>query len=237
MRDRKNPWKSALALLMLGVIGFALWRMVFWALDTDYFNIRNISFTGLRYQEEKSARAVVDSVKGTNIFRLKISGLERRLEELPWVKRVRIYRVFPAEITVKVEEKELIAALNRRSRLYGVDRDGHITAVLCPGEVFDLPVISGIARSEAEYYQAVNFLRAASTLCPTVYSQVSEVILHRGVLTALVGKSAIPVAVGNDDYPEKVLKLWALLYKTEWEANKNSSVDLRFPGKIVLSMK
>ncbi|MBC8203945.1 FtsQ-type POTRA domain-containing protein [bacterium] len=233
-RRKKNPWNAVLLLLFIGIGGFALWKLVFWSLQTESFAVKQVNIKGLRYQDKTSVSTIINSALGQNIFRVGLDSLEMRVERLPWIKKARLYRSFPAHLNLVVEERSLIAALNRGGRLIGVDCDGNTTAELRPGEVFDLPIISKLRSGEKEMKQAVDFLTAAYTLSPAIYSRISEVTMYQGKLAVLMGENAQLIIIGAGQYANKLIKLWALLEKSDWKPGAYSIIDLRFSRQVIL---
>jgi len=230
----RSPWQPLLILLGLTVFGFAVWKFTIWVMSTKYFNVREVTVSGLRYVKENEVKAEVADAVGVNTFKLKISVYEERLEGLPWVKEARIYRELPSRLQVDISERELLALLNTRGGLTVVDSEGNLVAPPRVGEIYDLPLISGCVDGEGQFLEAVNFLRAAKTLCPQVYSKISEVyFLGRNLnLYALVDESAKRVKIGRGFYRDKVFKLWLALFHSEIDFNSFAGFDIRFPGKI-----
>lgn len=234
VKRRGNPWLPLITLVTLTIVGFLIYKFVFWAISTEYFSVKEITIAGLRYIKENEIQAELKDALGTNIFRLKISEMEEKLASLPWVKEVRIYRALPSNLHVDVFERELLALLNTGSGLIAVDCEGELVAPPRTGEIYDLPLITGCSTGEENFLQAVNFLRAGRTLCPRVFAAISEVTFPGAdrALHALVAEGAKPVLIGKGSHPEKVFKLWLLIYHPEMKFSDYSNMDLRFPGKV-----
>jgi len=67
----------------------------------------------------------------TNLFSLKLSGIEKRLLAHPWIKGATISKHFPQTVSISVVFREPIAiAQNPNGALYYIDSDGTAFAPL-----------------------------------------------------------------------------------------------------------
>ncbi|MBM3581210.1 MAG: FtsQ-type POTRA domain-containing protein, partial [Alphaproteobacteria bacterium] len=81
--------------------------------------------------------------RGSPLFAFDADAARRRLEELPWVRRASVSRMWPATIVVRIEEREPLALWQHQGRFALIDRDGQV--ILRNGlERFNhLPVVVG----------------------------------------------------------------------------------------------
>jgi len=93
-------------------------------------------------------------------------------------------------------------------------------------------LISGLAEKSPAYYEAIDFLRAANTLSPSVYYEISEITDYLDTLTILFGDEALPVKIGAGNHAEKITKLWALLNEPAIPFKQMYYADVRFSQKI-----
>jgi len=232
--DKRKSWNSLLALLVCCVFGFLLWKVGLWSISSEYFNVKEIEMTGLKYVREPEVRSKIESALGRNIIRLDTNPYENQIEENSWIKKARVYKSLPGKINVVIEEKDLLALYHTGKELIVVDVEGNLVASPRLGEIYDLPLIRGIR--DDDFYPALNFLLTAKTCCPVVYAGISELVADkRGLMTVLLSDKAKPVVIDKDNYKESVLKLWLLLNKPEMRFTDFSRFDIRFPGKIYFS--
>lgn len=231
---RRNPWSSLIALAVLSALVFVIAKFILWAANTPYFSVKEVTVEGLKYLPKESVLTEMDSVKGHNIFKLKLGELEKKLENFPWVKQARFYRSLPSTLALKLSERAPLALLNSKGRLIVIDYDGNLLAPPLSGEVYDLPIISNCSQGGDNYLEAVNFLRAAKTLCPQIYAEISEVHFSEesNCITGFIGEKAVPVKIGGGSYREKIIKLWVLMKDSDISFNELRYADIRFPKKI-----
>lgn len=228
----RNPWNSLLLIIAGSLAVYGAIHLGLWSLNTSYFELKEIRLSGIRYAEEDSVRSMLNSAMGKNLFKLNLKDLEDDLETLLFVEKARIFRNMPAGLNVEIEENRLLALYNTGNKLLVVDHNGDLIAEPRRKNYYDLPLISGIAVKSRQYYEAVEFLRAASVLSPSVYYEISGITDYSNTLTILLGDNALPVKAGSGNHLEKIIKLWALLNKPEIPFERMLYADVRFSQKI-----
>jgi hypothetical protein len=115
-----------------------------------------------------------------------------------------------------------------------LDTEGELIAPPRAGEIYDNPLIAGCAYDSIALKEASQFLLTLKTLSPAIYDSVSQVGLFGAsrILSAELGASASLVKIGFNDYPEKVLKLWILMNKSDLVLSNLEYADVRFHQKI-----
>lgn len=101
--------------------------------------------------------------ESTNLFSLKLSGIEKRLLAHPWIKGATISKRFPQTVSISVVFREPIAiAQNPDGGLFYVDSDGTPFAPLNLKSNSDLPVLVGFPPEQV--LSALRFLQSWSSL-------------------------------------------------------------------------
>ena len=99
----------------------------------------------------------------TNLFSLKLSGIEKRLLAHPWIKGATISKHFPQTVSISVVFREPIAiAQNPNGALYYIDSDGTAFAPLNLRSNSDLPVLVNFPADQV--LAALHFLESWSSL-------------------------------------------------------------------------
>lgn len=92
--------------------------------------------------------ALLDGIRGQNIFRVNFAEYRKRLMDSPWVAGVAMSRVLPATIVVRIEERVPMAIARQGQQLYLVDDQGVIMDEFGPQyRDFDLPIVDGLVKS------------------------------------------------------------------------------------------
>lgn len=214
------------------IIGIAAVKGVMWASDTPYFSVTQIQMKGLNYTDEGQVWKLLEQYKGVNIFKIRQSALEDSLEKFVYVEKARVYWSLPKKLNVVITERVLLALYNTGTGVKIIDINGNFVTVPGRRKIYDLPIMNNCPAKGEQFWDAVNFLRAAKTLCPPVFDSINEVYYDQGILNTMTADNPIPIKIGKGDYAEKTAKLWALLNKPEASFQNMLYADLRFRERI-----
>jgi cell division protein FtsQ len=106
--DRFLRWGSATALLG-GLAGGAIWAAM-WLGAADNVPLERVRIDGdIRHTKRAVLeRTLAKGLRGS-FFSLDLNTVRRALEDLPWVTRASVRRVWPATLVVRVEERRALA--------------------------------------------------------------------------------------------------------------------------------
>ncbi|PCJ20228.1 MAG: hypothetical protein COB04_04790 [Gammaproteobacteria bacterium] len=202
----------------------------------DQFPVRSVQVGGQFVQVEKRhVEEVLDRYVSENFFKVDLTGVQQVLQELPWVYRASVRRVWPDKIYVSIDE-EVPVAWWQTNKL--INADGHIFAPEHVGKaqrLEKLPRLSGPKGSSNDVMAA--------------YHQMGR-ILYRGdfeiTQLALSDRRTWQVQLNNDatvsvDRNRSLEKLrrFVAFYNAELK-QKNESIeriDLRYDNGIAISWK
>jgi cell division protein FtsQ len=200
-------------------------------LRSALFPVREIHVLGeLRETSRKALEHVARGRVAGNLLATELDALRAGLEELPWVRRVSVRRVWPDRLEVALEEHVALA------------RWGDQRLVNTHGELFagkaahDLPAFSGPAGSSAEVTR--RYRRFASIVAPLGTE------LERVVLTARFGwqlrlANGLQIMLGRDaDAGEARLARFVQAYAATLSpvSAHHGYVDLRYPNGFALRL-
>ncbi|MBM3733517.1 MAG: FtsQ-type POTRA domain-containing protein [Acidimicrobiia bacterium] len=158
-RALKRKVALAFVLVLLagaGVASYAAWRDGHAARIADRaravavaaaaeigFRVDDVLVLGRAETPHADLLARLAVARGSPLFAFDADAARRRLEELPWVRRASVSRMWPATIVVRIEEREPLALWQHQGRFALIDRDGQV--ILRNGlERFNhLPVVVG----------------------------------------------------------------------------------------------
>jgi cell division protein FtsQ len=165
---------------------------------------------------------------GGNFFAVAPAEVRAGLQELPWVRRVSVRRIWPDRLEIELEEHVALA------------RWGDDALVNTHGERFNgytdeqLPQFLGPAGSEHEV--ARRYARFAAVLAP-LGSGLERVVLTPGYAWQLRLASGLQVMLGRDaDGAEARLRQFVEVFPETLGriARKHEYVDLRYPNGFAL---
>ena len=100
-----------------------------------------------------------------NLFSLKLSQIESRILQAPWVRTVSLEKKLPQKLAIHVQFREPLARFAHANgdlgfvdadvKVFNVSEANHATTVS-----YDLPVVTGIAENSEELRQAIKWIQA-----------------------------------------------------------------------------
>lgn len=183
--------------------------------------------------------------EGENIFRVNLSDLHDRLQQLPQVDEVQVVRRLPAEIEIKLVERKPIAWITSEKDLadpfstegaFLVDARGVLMKEkkLLP-EHLGLPLISG-CKSESleagkvvESYEAraaLELLRMSTRSFMQTRFQIREIDLSKGYCLSVTDKNHIRVAFDFENLEQQVRRLEQLVAYAEDSKQELATINL-----------
>lgn len=200
-------------------------------LRSPLFPVREVVVTQAPRHAAREAieGAVLERVNG-NFFALNLPALRLALEQVPWVRRVQLRRVWPDRLEVELEEHEALA------------RWGDQSLLNLQGERFEaeapegLPVLSGPDGSEREV--ADRFRRYSDVLKP-LGSAVVRVALSPRYSWQLSLANGLQIVLGRDSSADPLDQRLSRFVVAAPETlgrlrRRNEYVDLRYPNGFAL---
>ncbi len=118
VQKRKRVFKRMVGLFLL----FVLCAVI--ASFTPYFDIKQVNVTGNSRVSAQEIETASGITQGSNIFRVKLSSVRKRLEKISYVHSVRVKREFPNQISIEIEESQPVAAASYMGNYVLIDMYG-----------------------------------------------------------------------------------------------------------------
>jgi cell division septal protein FtsQ len=189
--------------------------------------------------------AAADVREGQNIFRINLSDVHDRLQQLPQVDEVQVLRRLPAEIDIRLVERKPIAWITSEKDM--ADPFSNETAFLVDArgvlmkekkllpEHLGLPLISGCkaesleAGKVLESYEAraaLELLRMSTRSFMQTRFQIREIDLSKGYCLSVTDKNRIRVAFDFDNLEQQVQRLEQLVAYAEDSRHELATINL-----------
>jgi len=208
------------------------------------FAVKELKVTGLRHVRTEDFVRYISDPRGQSVFTVDLERLQKRAAAHPWIKAASVKRELPSAVRVEVSEREPVAVVDSGSGGSGrfvIDEEGFVMARV-DGPAWDcLPVIGyrkalGLKPAEAG---TEGELKAAVGLLRLVRKDMTETLAGAAVM---VGDDGIPymtlegtvVKLGRGGYEDKVRRLSELARDIHSRDAHPATIDLRFPGKVVV---
>lgn len=194
-----NPRQLHLAANTL--VGVSLLLFAYAALQlllrSPAFPLREVT---LRAEPANAAKVEIEAALegvGGNFFAADLAAIRARLEQVPWVRRVEVRRVWPDRVEVALEEHRVLARWNDNLL---VNRHGEVfSAPIDDAEAKPLPLFAGPPGSEAEVARRYQrFTQLLGTLEESPRPALTAVILSARHSWQLRLSSGLQLELGRD---------------------------------------
>lgn len=191
------------------------------------FGLQQVAVTGQRFTADGDIFDALDLANARTLLGFDNRAAQRRIEQLPWVARANMERVFPDRLNITIVERQAFAVWQLGARYHLIDKSGRRLSVL-PANA--LPALRRIAGEGADIAAAGLF--AALARYPEILRRldVAERVGGRRWTLRLSGGAAVHLpAEAYDEALAQASELVATGY-----ANADGSIDLRVANRTVL---
>lgn len=243
-RRFKIAFRSLLALVVLTATFFGL-RQV--GMHLDSLSIHKIQVSGIEAPLTSEKVIQLTGLKvGMPIFGVNLRETAQKLQQSPWIEKVKIGRSLPHTLWIEVSpyRPKMILSLGQ---FYYLDANAKIFKELKDkSDSRDFPYLTGLSREEIEqdpprareiFAQALKILAAYEGL--EVFQELGLSEIHYDKLQGFSfypEKSQMRIKVGFDDFEVKLSRLTQAYRKLKESHRSFASMDLNYEGKVILTM-
>jgi cell division protein FtsQ len=246
---RRSRWLGLLVfmpvkLLIFGAVGVGVglvaYQVACYLKTSPALAVRTIEVRGVERTRVADLLEASGLKEGVNVFSVDARQAQKRLLNLPWVKKAQVTRIVPDRIVVDVVEHQPVALINLEG-LYYVNRSGEVFKRVQPGEREDLPVLTGIARmgfrdqperARKQIRESLRLLKTLRDLPCIAKRRVAEI--HSDELmgpSVVLDPGALTVRLGNQDLLGRLSTLCQLMDTLEKRRLKAHSILLYHSGR------
>jgi cell division protein FtsQ len=187
---------------------------------------------------------LIGDVRGESLLLVDLSRVRARLLDSRWVADVKVRRVFPSVVDVRIVEREPVAVARLGQVLYLIDETGVIIDQYGPQyKDFDLPIVDGLAAPKTVDGPPVDpgrarltaqFLRSLAPR-PELIQALSQVDMSTpGNVVVLLGDDPTYLHLGDEMFLERIQTYIELTPKLAEREKPIDYVDLRFGNRVFL---
>jgi len=188
-----------------------------------------IEVRGLKYHAPRNVLAAIGIRAGGSMLGFDPQSARKLLENLDWVKRARLAKVYPNGLVIDIVEREPIALWQTAGEFYPVDGEGLAIASLPAGRFAHLPVVTGEGGNKAAK-SLVNHLNTH----PGIKSQLRAAARVGKRRWNLYFASGLKVMLPEKDPAGALDRLERLDAATGLFSRDLQVLDLRLPGRVAL---
>lgn len=227
------------------VLGAGLSRLYYEILDAHWFKLEQIDIAGIKALDRTQVLDAMGLIRGESTLGISAPRVAERLEKLPLVESASVRVDYGGRIAVSIVERRPVAVLRCGEQNMLMDSKGLIFAKVNPGQKNPFPLITGLCGADvktgdrvgADSLQHINELLSAvedSKWLST--SAIDECRWAGDGFTIILGKRAIPVHFGKEDFASKLTKLKNVLSTLNdrgW-TDLVTRIDLDYPDRAYL---
>jgi len=206
---------AAFATPLLGV------RAYDYVMQTGHFHVRDVLVDGNHRLEYDRIKELAQLEPGTHLLTTDLTTMRLRLESHPWVAKATVRKELPDRLIITLTEHMPVAYLEADGHLLLINELGEPFAPLKVGEMFELPIITGLdynvwaKRSQSDQARstmrhAVNLTRLYRSMGLAKRWPIAEVRVENDRrMTLLISPHGTEAVLGRGPFKQK-------LYRLEW---------------------
>lgn len=208
--------RGALSLLILSLLIYGGHRLSDHLREDAVFALKEVEFQGHRRLTEEQLLGLLRVGHRSDLLTVELGEISKRLQAHPWIEEVRVDKVFPHKLSVRIVERSPIAILQMEDPYY-VDSRGVIFAPVGERDGLDYPFITGLGRGALEQEpeeskrliaKALELLSALRQWRTFLLQEASEIHVEKTYgLRFFTKDEGIEVRMGWDRYGEKLRRL------------------------------
>jgi cell division protein FtsQ len=246
-----NRWLRIAAVLValagLGLVAAVAWEAKSVLLHNSHFvlgSTENIQVSGNRVVATRDVLAYFASDIGHSVFRVPLAKCQSELEQIRWVRRVTVMRLWPDRLRIGVLERTPVAFARDGNSVRLVDDDGVLLDLPNAAEQhYSFPVLTGLSSSDPLSTRATRiqkyrqFVQALDAEGGHISATLSEVDLSdaEDLRAVFIGGPRQPlVHFGDADFLPRYRAYQAHLAEWLQQYPLLRSVDMRYGKQVVL---
>lgn len=231
-------WTVVRRVLMAVLLALGIQQAVVFVFSTPLLRVDRIAVHGNVRLSNSQVQALMEDIRGTNIFLADLTGAKHRLASAPWIRDVGLRRVLPSTVEVFVSERRPVGLCRLGDELYLIDETGTIIDQFGPQYAeFDLPIIDGLVpapggrkgtidRGRVELAARVISAIGRNRDAAARLSQVDVTNVHDAVV--LLENDRALLHLGTDNFLERVQSYLELSSALRERVAEIDYVDMRF---------
>ncbi|MFQ5443134.1 MAG: cell division protein FtsQ/DivIB [Nitrospinales bacterium] len=232
--------------ILLSVLSYGAFQGYRYLTTAPYFSVKQVEINGNSVLETSDVMALAGTLRGSNIFKLDLDEVKRRLDSHPRVLETRVERTLPESVRINIQERIPFARI-KMDRVYTMDKFGVLLAEAEDGTALDhLPLVTGMTAKKVRLgenlasenliraLQVMHYLNLLDLFWENSINQVEIINNHRAVFATQNGETKIFMDLNHADENFSNLKLIHELIADKF--NSIEHIDLSFKDQVVVRL-
>jgi cell division protein FtsQ len=255
--EKEAPGKLARTLQLAGGAAIVIsasvavaWGVRHYVMTSPRFAIRTVLVDGAHRRSATAVASEGGVAVGKNIFALDLPRAGAMITQDPWIEKATVTRKLPSTISITVVEREAAALTVIGGELYLATRDGDLFKKIGQDDPSDLPVITGILPAQVasdrkgvvlSVKRVLDVAEELDRVGVTKRYPLQELHLEKdGSLSAIIGREAISLSLGQPPYRDKIEEASRILVEL---ARRKANAAVIFldndahPERVVVRMR
>ena len=227
-----NPFHYGAQILKVALLGAIVLSILF-ALNqikfANYFPIKTVRVYGMNRTDRQEIQELLTPLVNRGFFTVNIEYIHDRLQQMPWISKLSVRRIWPDQIEVTVVEKNAVARWNQTSLL---SEGGEIFSPKQETYPLNLPLLVG---PDGQQMVMLEYLTQINKLLAPLHSKVSYLELTPFFTWKLTLNNGITLQVGHKDILTRLdhfVKVYPKIVGNR--ASDVEYIDLRYPNGMAV---
>ena len=241
-RVRRNKFKRKLLLVC-----FLLFVLLIILLYAPFMQIRTINCIGNEYVSSKEILTKSKICKGNNIFRINKSKAIDLVDNISYIKSVKIDRKLPFTVNIIVEECKLSAYILHNKQYIYIDDTGKVLQIADTPPIAMVPVVTGVKVIKSDVNNTITFknekqLDALKNILSSIasskfYGLVTIVDVTKPENSKFVINNSLEVILGDTENLDYKINFMASGAYDSLESTRAGTLDVSYGSKAVYKDK
>ncbi|MEE9342842.1 MAG: cell division protein FtsQ/DivIB [Gammaproteobacteria bacterium] len=230
----KEKWMPVLTrLLLIAVLVFVVWSIWQWVQDPASLPLKNINVEGdLARLQKSDLQQVMQPYTHRGFFTLDVNSLQEKLEQLPWVERATVRRIWRDTLNVHVTEQRAVAYWGADAFL---NQSGDVFTPIEKVEAQSLPVLHGPDGHEA---QVLQLYKTMNLMLESIGQAVQALDMDARRAWHLQLTNSISIELGRINMRARLQRfIQAYPVVLAYAAERIESIDLRYSNGFSVRWK
>ncbi|OPY71141.1 MAG: cell division protein FtsQ [Syntrophorhabdus sp. PtaU1.Bin050] len=203
------------------------------AKDEPLFFLKNIKVNGVQQLREPDIMGRISPFLSTSLFKVDTAKMREAIVSHPFVKEVRIKRVYPFSLVIDVKERKPSALwVDGEGQVHVLDESGEPYRGLTKSDVKGLFVINAREKSEVKsLYKQVNEWLQEGLI---KQDALSDIAYNEGSITMYGAEDGVEIILGKEDQKGRLKRAVAVLEDAKKRGFLIKCIDARFERGAII---
>lgn len=230
-------------ILILLVLGGITWAGYEGLRRASWLNIRKFNVSGNECVSTKTINDLLQDYIGANLVDVSTRSLKKHLLKLKRIEQVKIYRLFPHTLKIKIlERKGFLYLKSNEGDLFPLDDKGMIIEYSVYPSKEDLPIIhtqyssqqlhAGRVINDVFTKRVIQLQKKIITERPEFLKSISEYYMDNGLIVIVDAKYGTRVIVSDQDLSDQIRRYQFV--QENGDINRKNILDLRYKNQVIV---